>query len=160
MAPLSRVQIFLHNVTQSLPIRKMLRNMEAESKQGCGLAYRYTTGITIVLPFFRSLYLAVLHFWVFLYRFFFTAPADHRAGTRGHTFRRDGCRCIRRFPSIKNNFFLQNSRINDNFLLLPAIRQSSFHLFRSHTFSCFSYLTHHASEKRSGGLLQFCNTNA
>lgn len=31
---------YLHNVTQSLPLGKMLRNMEAELKQGCAPVYR------------------------------------------------------------------------------------------------------------------------
>ena len=138
----------LHNVTQSLPFGKILRIMETESKQSCVLVYRYTKGITIVLSFRREPLFSCSILLGFLYRFFCTAPAD-----RGDTFRRDRMWMYSPLPfSSKMTFLYRIHVFNDNFLLLSAIRQSSFHLCRSHcrshSFCGFSYVTHHASEKR------------
>ena len=103
---------YLHNVTQSLPFGKILRNMEAESKQSCVLVYRYTKGITIVLSFRREPLFSCSILLGFLYRFFCTAPADHRAGgrarhrpTAGTHSDATGCGCIRRFPSVQKWLF-------------------------------------------------------
>ena len=142
----------LHNVTQSLPFGKILRIMETESKQSCVLVYRYTKGITIVLPFFRSLCLAVLYCWVFC-----IGSSVRRRPTTGpvreDTIRRDRVWMYSPLPfSSKMTFLYRIHVFNDDFLLLPAILQSSFHLCRSHcrshSFCGFSYVTHHASEKR------------
>ena len=108
----------LHNVTQSLPFGKILRIMETESKQSCVLVYRYTKGITIVLPFFRSLCLAVLYCWVFCIgssarRRPTTGPAGgHGTGRpRGHIPTRPDVDVFAASLKFKNAFFIQNSRI-------------------------------------------------
>ena len=66
---LSRVQLCYVQCNAISPYWEkhyILANMEVEC--------RYTEEITIVLPFFTSLYLAVLYCWVFLYRFFCISP--------------------------------------------------------------------------------------
>ena len=85
--------------------------METESKQSCVLVYRYTKGITIVLSFRREPLFSCSILLGFLYRFFCTAPADHRAGTRGHNPTRPGVDVFAASLQFKNDFFIQNSRI-------------------------------------------------
>ena len=61
------------------PLAYMKRGnaQHSSSTAGCVLVYRYTEGMTTELPFFRSLYLAVVYCWIFSLVFCNSSPKLH-----------------------------------------------------------------------------------